>query len=74
MKLIEKIEQALKYTVTDDDGNLFLFETAFNAEFETDEEVNIILEKVNKVIDFYNNSENKEIALEMEIEDILKCV
>jgi len=74
MKLIEKIEQALKYTVTDDDGNLFLFETAFNAEFETDEEVNIILEKVNKVIDFYNNSENKEIVLEMEIEDILKCV
>lgn len=72
MKLIEKIEQALKYTVSDDNGNLFLFDSAFNADFENDNEFNTILENVNKVIHIYNTSEDKDKILNMEIEDIIK--
>lgn len=74
MTLIEKIEKGLTLCVSDNDGNLFLFENAFNALFSTDPDCKVVLEKVTKLCDLFNTSENKEVIVEMEVSDLLKMI
>jgi len=72
MKLIEKIEKGLSCAVSGDNGDLMLYEALFDNYLSEDTDYDIVLEKVNSLIDFYNNAENKEEVAEMEVEDILK--
>ena len=72
MTLIEKIETGLTLSTTDDEGNLFLFVEAFNDLFENDVEIETIRENVYKVHNIFNNSENKEKIMDMEVSDVLK--
>ena len=72
MTLIEKIEKGLTFSTLDDEGNLFLFDEAFNNTFSEDEEIETIRENVYKVQRVYNNSDNKNEVFDMEVSDILK--
>ena len=74
MTQIENIEKILKFTYTDDNGELKIYEDAVKNIFSDDKNFNSNLEKANSVCEVFNTSENKDLVSEMEIEDIIKLI
>jgi hypothetical protein len=71
MELINKIESALENVEIDDKGSLYIWDEIIKSEFENDPDLNIILEKVNAIVDLVNTDDK---LMDIEVSDLLKMV